>query len=203
MRGTDSIPHCEENIRRKEKEDEERQERRRIADEQSRQREREQRDLERNLGMEVEDPSIVSDLLSSATTGAFRWLIFDAPRRSAASAHFRKLQKPLPAETPAFISLGKQEGLNCQLTASVTVTRADGQTQQLHPEMILHAPHDESLDLRWWPIDDNSSVAVGRATASSVIVLVVVLLRHRSVLLFKENSLICRAGPFGGFQRPR
>lgn len=133
---------------RKEKEDEERQERRRIADEQSRQREREQRDLKRNLGMEVEDPSIVSDLLSSATTGAFRWLIFDAPRRSAASAHFRKLQKPLPAETPAFISLGKQEGLNCQLTASVTVTRADGQTQQLHPEMILHAPHDESLDLQ-------------------------------------------------------
>jgi hypothetical protein len=133
---------------RKDEEEEEREERRRISDEQSRQRKREQRDLKRNLGMEVEDPSIASDLFSSAATGAFRWMILDAPRRSAESAHFRNLQKPLPAETPAFISRGKQEGLNCQLNAVVTVTHTGGQTQQLHPELTLHAPHDESLDLQ-------------------------------------------------------
>jgi hypothetical protein len=133
---------------RKDEEEEEREERRRISDEQSRQRKREQRDLKRNLGMEVEDPSIASDLFSSAATGAFRWMILDAPRRSAESAHFRNLQKPLPAETPAFISRGKQEGLNCQLNAVVTVTHTGGQTQQLHPELTLNAPHDESLDLQ-------------------------------------------------------
>jgi hypothetical protein len=28
------------------------------------------------------------------------------------------------------------------------LTHANGQTQELQPEMILHAPHDESLDLQ-------------------------------------------------------
>ncbi len=135
-------------LAQKDDEHEERKERRRLADERSEQMERQQRDLKRNLGMDVDEPSFADGLFSDAATGAFRWMVLDTPRKSAESAEARQLRKPLPAETPHFISNGKREGLNCQLKAVVTVTYADGQTQELNAETALHAPFDASQDLQ-------------------------------------------------------
>ena len=135
-------------LAQKENEDEERSERRSIADKRSDELEREQRDLKRSLGMENDEPSFTEGLFSDLATGVVRGLAIDKPRKVAQSAHARQLRRPLPVETPQFISEGKREGLNCQLKAVVTVSHADGRIQQLNAETALHAPLDESLDVQ-------------------------------------------------------
>lgn len=144
----ESAAYIENWLAQKENKDEERGERRRIADERSEQLERQHRDLQRSLGMEVDEPSFTESLFSGLATAVFRGLVLDTPRKGAHSAYAKQLRQPLPLETPQFISNGKREGLNCQLKAVVTMSHADGRIQQLNAETALHVPFDESLDVQ-------------------------------------------------------
>lgn len=132
----------------KEKQQEEREEKRRIADERAEEHEKQQRELKRSLGMEVEEPTILGSLASDAATGAFRWMFLDGPRKLSETAFLRRLQKPLPAETPHFILNGKREGLNCQVIAVVNLTYEDGTTHELKADSRLHANVDKSQEIQ-------------------------------------------------------
>ncbi len=135
-------------VSHKEKQEEEREEKRRIADERAEEHERHQREVQRSLGMEVDEPTILGSLASDAATGAFRWMFFDGPRQLRETAFLHRLQKPLPAETPHFILNGKREGFNCQLIAVVNVSYEDGTPRELMAESKLHANVDKSQEIQ-------------------------------------------------------
>ncbi len=130
------------------KENEERDEQTRQSDEQREQREKEMRDLERSLGKDVDEPSFLDELASDTATGLFRYIVFDMHRQIGESLQARNLRKPLPSETPHFIANGKQEGLNCQITADVHLTLSSGEEQTRPVSIVVHQPvEDDESDL--------------------------------------------------------
>ncbi len=134
-------------LARKEKENEERDEQTRQSDEQREQREKEMRDLERSLGKDVDEPSFLDELASDTATGLFRYIVFDMHRQIGESLQARNLRKPLPSETPHFIANGKQEGLNCQITADVHLTLSSGEEQTRPVSIVVHQPVEDESDL--------------------------------------------------------